>query len=166
MVDPAQMVYLVDNSGTVISLPPLTNSETSKVNDIFFVRLTPSLSQITELTRDILIEVTSATSLADAKTAMDTLLFNMIRIGLRSTSAPPILEVVNKLIIIWYHHFPSQASPLPPMATPPSTYQGPRELIVEQVKVVDEADKLLVMYPSRPDLATEVPQDIEVLRPI
>ena len=109
--------------------------------------------------------MTSSTSLADAKTAMDTLLFSMIRIGLRSNSAPPILEVVNKLIVIWYHHFPSQASPLPPVATPLSTYQGPRELIVEQVKVVDEADKLLVMYPSRPDLVTDAPQDIEVLRP-
>ena len=43
MVDPTQMVHLVDNSGTVISLPPLTNSETSKVNDIFFVRLTITL---------------------------------------------------------------------------------------------------------------------------
>lgn len=103
MVDPAQMVYLVDNSGTVISLPPLTNSETSKVNDIFFVRLTISLSQITELTRDILIEVTSATSLADAKAAMDALLFNMIEIGLRSTSAPPAqadLEEVSKFVVI------------------------------------------------------------------
>ena len=52
------------------------------------------------------------------------------------------------------------------MATPLSTYQGPRELIVEQVKVGEEADKLLVMYPARPDRVTDAPQDIEIIRPI
>ena len=31
MVNPSQMVFLANNDNTVISLPPLTNSETSKV---------------------------------------------------------------------------------------------------------------------------------------
>lgn len=31
MVDPSQMVFLEDGTKTVISLPPLTNSETTKV---------------------------------------------------------------------------------------------------------------------------------------
>ena len=39
------------------------------------------------------------------------------------------------------------------------------ELVVEQVKVIDEADKLLVMYPSRPDLVLN-DDNIEIIRPI
>ena len=33
MVDPTQMVYLIDSNDCVISLPPLTNSENSKVKN-------------------------------------------------------------------------------------------------------------------------------------
>ncbi|XP_019857026.1 PREDICTED: leucine-rich repeat-containing protein 47-like [Amphimedon queenslandica] len=124
LVDSNLMVYLSDSSGTVFSLPPLTNSEPSK---------------ITEATRDVLVEVTSSTSLSDAKQAMSALLLEMIDNGLHSVSTD-----------------------VEEAATP----KGPPQLIVEQTKVIDEADKLLVMYPARPDLILDSATKIDVMRPV
>lgn len=50
-------------------------------------------------------------------------------------------------------------------ATPPTT--TPPQLIVEQVKVIDETDKVIVMYPARIDLVMEESNKfIEIQRPI
>jgi hypothetical protein len=132
MIDPTQMVHLADSQGTVISLPPLTNSEPSKIS---------------ESTRDIFIEVTSSTSLADAKQTMDCLIFEMIKNGIKSEPSSLM------------------TTPMSDQATP-ITYLP--ELKIEQVKVIDEVDKLLVLYPARPDLLSMVDgniDDIEVIRP-
>lgn len=75
--------------------------------------------QVVEMTRQLLVEVTSSESLAVAKTVMDAVV----------TGVGVMKEGVQ----------------------------------VEQVRVVDEAGQLLVLYPSRTDLMTS--SDIEVVRP-
>lgn len=58
---------LQDSGGRVISFPPITNSECSKVS---------------EATADVLVEVTSGSKLAHAKAAADALLREMLLAGL------------------------------------------------------------------------------------
>ena len=77
---------------------------------------------MSELTSDLLVEVTSSESLLAAKTAMDAL---VVGLAVMSVSG-----------------------------------EGVR---VEQVRVIDEAGQLLVLYPSRTDLSNST--DIIVTRP-
>lgn len=65
--DKAVYACLVDELGTTLSFPPITNSDVSKIG--------PE-------TRDILVEVTSSVKLATAKTVCDALLKDMLQMGL------------------------------------------------------------------------------------
>ncbi|TRY72380.1 hypothetical protein TCAL_04746 [Tigriopus californicus] len=65
--DKAVYACLVDELGTTLSFPPITNSDVSKIG--------PE-------TRDILVEVTSTVKLATAKTVCDALLRDMLELGL------------------------------------------------------------------------------------
>jgi len=67
---------LKDSSGRIISFPPITNSDGSKID---------------ENTKNVLIEVTSGTKLTSAKAAADSLLFEMLSAGLGE--APSVLVV-------------------------------------------------------------------------
>lgn len=62
LVNSMEMVHLLDKMGSVLSLPPLTNSELSKIS--------PSSTEI-------LLEVTSSDSLASCKKVMDSLIAAM-----------------------------------------------------------------------------------------
>ena len=69
--DKAEYACLKDSSGKVISFPPITNSEGSKID---------------ANTKDILVEVTSSTKLAVVKTVADTLIKEMLNAGLGKRS--------------------------------------------------------------------------------
>ena len=74
--DKAEYACLKDSSGRVISFPPITNSEGSKIN---------------EETTAILVEVTSSEKLADAKIVADELLKEMLNadLGKKKTEDSP-----------------------------------------------------------------------------
>uniref|UniRef100_A0A8C5RJS3 Leucine rich repeat containing 47 n=1 Tax=Laticauda laticaudata TaxID=8630 RepID=A0A8C5RJS3_LATLA len=114
---------LVDAEGAVISFPPITNSEKTKLG---------------KMTTDLLLEVTSATSLQLCKDVMDTLIVKMAEMNRLSTvskdgeggSDPEILR---------------------PEGSPPNA-----PLTLEQVRVVDAEGNLKVLYPSKTDLHTSL----------
>jgi hypothetical protein len=99
---------LKDVTGRVISFPPITNSDVTKIE---------------EQTKNIFVEVTSGTKLQVAKTVADTLLTEMLLAGLGEASSV---------------------------------------LVVEQMKLVDSAGHMKVVYPSKTDL-TEVPQGKKIV---
>ena len=115
--------YLTDAADGVISLPPLTNCECSKVRKLFklFLIYKPFYIQITPNTTNVLVEVTSSRSLQACKTALDSLVLEMLHAGVDCVTT-------------------EQSS-------------VGHEIHLEQSRVVDETGTLLVAYPSRPDLA-------------
>ncbi|XP_054712764.1 leucine-rich repeat-containing protein 47-like [Uloborus diversus] len=98
---------LLDSSGTVISFPPITNSDGSKISNE---------------TRNILLEVTG-NNLSTCKKVMDTLLVEMLKLGLGDKNQKEIDDDTQK-----------------------------NTLSVQQIKVVDEEGQLKVVYPSRTDI--------------
>ncbi|XP_064085942.1 leucine-rich repeat-containing protein 47-like [Macrobrachium nipponense] len=64
---------LVNSDGVVISLPPITNSENTK---------------ITQETTDVFVEVTSGTSLNKAKAVLDALIMSSLNSGIGSEKTP------------------------------------------------------------------------------
>ncbi|KAM6108938.1 leucine-rich repeat-containing protein 47 [Pterocles gutturalis] len=121
---------LVDAEGSVISFPPITNSEKTKIR---------------KDTRDLFLEVTSDTSLQICKDVMDTLILKIAELN-RFTlenkedsgsddESDALCGPVNLK--------PSQSVQL--MNFP---------LGVEQVRVVDTDGNLKVLYPSKTDLTT------------
>ncbi|KAL6459113.1 hypothetical protein MHYP_G00325850 [Metynnis hypsauchen] len=117
---------LVDADGHVISFPPITNSERTKIK---------------KTTCELFLEVTSSTNLQICKDVMDTLIIKMAELNkftfdhkeeagsdgeMDSTSDPSV---------------DSSASP---------------ELSVVQVKVLDAEGNLKVVYPSKTDLTSDV----------
>ncbi|NWR75862.1 LRC47 protein, partial [Centropus unirufus] len=121
---------LVDAEGIVISFPPITNSEKTKIK---------------KDTRDLFLEVTSDTSLQICKDVMDTLILKIAELN-RST-----LEDKDDS--------GSDSEPdalCGPVNSNPSQGVQPTNLplVVEQVRVVDTDGNLKVLYPSKTDLAT------------
>ncbi|XP_032087954.1 leucine-rich repeat-containing protein 47 [Thamnophis elegans] len=114
---------LVDAEGAVISFPPITNSEKTKLG---------------KTTTDLLLEVTSASSLQLCKDVMDTLVMKMAEMN-RLTAANKDGEAGSD------HEIPRPEGSVP---TPP--------LVLEQVRVVDAEGNLRVVYPSKADLQTSL----------
>ncbi|XP_029689128.1 leucine-rich repeat-containing protein 47 [Takifugu rubripes] len=117
---------LVDAEGHVISFPPITNSEKTKIK---------------KTTKELLLEVTSATSLQTCKDVMDELVAKMAEL--------------NKFTVEHQEEVSSdgeEGSPQEP--------SGPREmsseLIVQQVRTVDHDGNLKVVYPSKTDLNKDI----------
>ncbi|KAJ8315879.1 hypothetical protein KUTeg_006570 [Tegillarca granosa] len=125
---------LVDGDGDVISFPPITNSDKTKISNE---------------TTDILIEVTSSTNLDVCKKALDELLQGMLRLGVGATD-----ETVTD--------YPEVGASEPPSdsITDPSLVKQ-KKLLVEQVKVTDLDGNMRVIYPARPDLNCD---DIKIIR--
>ncbi|XP_033924467.1 leucine-rich repeat-containing protein 47 [Melopsittacus undulatus] len=117
---------LVDAEGVVISFPPITNSEKTKIR---------------KDTRDLFLEVTSDTSLQICKDVMDTLILKIAELN-RST-----LE--NKEDSGSDNESDALCGPA---ALNPS--QNAQPMLVEQVRVVDTDGNLKVLYPSKTDLST------------
>ncbi|ESO95482.1 hypothetical protein LOTGIDRAFT_188753 [Lottia gigantea] len=124
--DKVQYPCLKDAEDNVISFPPITNSDKTKISSD---------------TTDILIEVTSSTNLDSCKKVMDELLREMLKMGVGCSEdeEPPSSK-----------EEATEEDGAEPEATPkiPKNHH----LVVEQVKIVDHEGSLKVVYPSRTDL--------------
>lgn len=118
---------LVDAQGDVISFPPITNSEKTKIK---------------KTTSDLFLEVTSATSLQICKDIMDALILKMAELNkytLENKEEGSLSDV--------------EADATSEQLSDPSAEKGgPCPLLVEQVRVLDEEGHLKVVYPSKTDL--------------
>ncbi|XP_040922127.1 leucine-rich repeat-containing protein 47 [Toxotes jaculatrix] len=117
---------LVDAEGHVISFPPITNSEKTKIK---------------KTTKELFLEVTSATSLQTCKDVMDALIAKMAEL--------------NKFTA---EHQDEAGSDGEGDGTPePATgSEMSSELIVQQVRTVDQDGNLKVVYPSKTDLSKDI----------
>ncbi|KAM8863268.1 leucine-rich repeat-containing protein 47 [Spinachia spinachia] len=117
---------IVDAEGHVISFPPITNSEKTKIK---------------KTTRELFLEVTSAISLQTCKDVMDALIVKMAEL--------------NKFTAEHREEAGSDGEgdgPLDPAAgSEPSS-----ELTVQQVRTVDQDGNLKVVYPSKTDLCNDI----------
>ncbi|XP_021230325.1 leucine-rich repeat-containing protein 47 [Numida meleagris] len=122
---------LVDAEGVVISFPPITNSEKTKIR---------------KSTRDLFLEVTSDMSLQICKDVMDALILKIAELN-RFTLENKEEESGSD---------EESDAPCGPVDLNPShnTRQQSLPLVVEQVRVVDTDGNLKVLYPSKTDLAT------------
>ncbi|XP_077167892.1 leucine-rich repeat-containing protein 47 [Paroedura picta] len=120
---------LIDAEGAVISFPPITNSEKTKLG---------------KTTSGIFLEVTSATSLQICKDVMDTLLLKMAELHKFTTEnkdgEADSDHESNEIL----HCENSGASKVPKNSP----------LMLEQVRVEDRDGNLKVLYPSKTDLTT------------
>uniref|UniRef100_A0A8C0M723 Leucine rich repeat containing 47 n=1 Tax=Canis lupus familiaris TaxID=9615 RepID=A0A8C0M723_CANLF len=133
---------LVDADGDVISFPPITNSEKTKIK---------------KTTSDLFLEVTSATSLQTCKEIMDALVLKMAEINKYTLEnkedgslSDPEADAVS-------------GPPLGPSTSPSAEKDGSAPLVVEQVRVLDEDGHLRVVYPSKTDLGCAAPH-VTVIR--
>ncbi|XP_052802354.1 leucine-rich repeat-containing protein 47-like [Mya arenaria] len=143
LADKTEYPCLVDSEGTVISFPPITNSDKTKI----------SIN-----TTDILVEVTSSTSLDTCKKIMDEVLYKMLELGLGKDRGDDMPTGAAK------GNDSDSDSDEGVVFTEGGQGEGkksPRKLLVEQVKVVDLDGGLKVLYPSRTDLPLET---IDVIR--
>ncbi|NXS76146.1 LRC47 protein, partial [Pandion haliaetus] len=121
---------LVDAEGVVISFPPITNSEKTKIR---------------KDTRDLLLEVTSDTSLQICKDVMDTLILKIAELNRFTLENEEDSGSDNE----------SDALCGPVNLNPNQNVQPMNfPLVVEQVRVVDTDGNLKVLYPSKTDLTT------------
>ncbi|XP_069598653.1 leucine-rich repeat-containing protein 47 [Ranitomeya imitator] len=122
---------LVDAENAVISFPPITNSDKTK---------------IIKSTRDLLLEVTSSSSLQICKDVMDALVAKMAELN-KFTLENKEEEVTSDSEADrggdGHDH---------PAAAPCPDAEGSRHLVLEQVRVADVDGNLKVLYPSKTDL--------------
>ncbi|XP_051027691.1 leucine-rich repeat-containing protein 47 [Acomys russatus] len=132
---------LVDAEGDVISFPPITNSEKTKIK---------------KTTSSLFLEVTSACSLQLCKDIMDSLILKMAELN-KNTSENKEEDALSGI----------EADGSCRLSDPNLSLRAERDgqcpLVVEQVRVVDLEGSLKVVYPSKADLAT-VPPHVTVVR--
>ncbi|KAJ8016676.1 hypothetical protein DPEC_G00009720 [Dallia pectoralis] len=117
---------LVDAEDTVISFPPITNSEKTKIR---------------KTTKELFLEVTSSTSLQICKDVMDALIVKMAEL--------------NKFTLENREEAGSEEdTDLPPEPASEDSTSG--ELVIQQVRTMDPDGNLKVVYPSKTDLSTDV----------
>ncbi|XP_077410854.1 leucine-rich repeat-containing protein 47 [Vanacampus margaritifer] len=118
---------IVDADGHVISFPPITNSEKTKIK---------------KTTKELFLEVTSANSLQTCKDVMDTLIAKMAEL--------------NKFAVEHQEEAGSDGEgDAPPDQT--ANTEACSELIIQQVRTVDQDGNLKVVYPSKTDLSSNIP---------
>ncbi|XP_037059145.1 leucine-rich repeat-containing protein 47 isoform X2 [Peromyscus leucopus] len=126
---------LVDAEGDVISFPPITNSEKTKIK---------------KTTSNLFLEVTSATSLQLCKDIMDSLILKMAELS-KSTSENKEEDALSG----------TEADASCGLSDPNLNLRAGKDgqcpLVVEQVRVVDLEGSLKVVYPSKADLITTPP---------
>ncbi|XP_053546384.1 leucine-rich repeat-containing protein 47 [Bombina bombina] len=121
---------LIDAENIVISFPPITNSEKTKIR---------------KTTQNLLLEVTSSVSLQTCKDVMDALIIKMAELNkfTMENKEPEILSDSELEI---------ESNLQEPTANQnPETETG-SQLILEQVRVTDAEGNLKVVYPSKTDL--------------
>ncbi|XP_036203809.1 leucine-rich repeat-containing protein 47 [Myotis myotis] len=126
-----QYPCLLDADGDVISFPPITNSEKTKIK---------------KTTCDLFLEVTSATSLQICKDIMDALVLKMAEINKYTLENKEEGSVSDTEADATSGHLSE------PGRRPSPERDGSAPLVVEQVRVVDEEGHLKVVYPSKTDL--------------
>ncbi|XP_056130350.1 leucine-rich repeat-containing protein 47 [Lampris incognitus] len=116
---------LVDADGHVVSFPPITNSEKTKIR---------------KTTKELFLEVTSSTSLQTCKDVMDALIVKMVEL--------------NKLTVDQGEEAGSdeEGAALP---EPDAGGVTSGELTLLQVRTVDQDGNLKVVYPSKTDLSED-----------
>ncbi|XP_068771583.1 leucine-rich repeat-containing protein 47 [Struthio camelus] len=122
---------LVDAEGVVISFPPITNSEKTKIR---------------KSTCDLFLEVTSDTSLQICKDVMDALILKIAelnRFTLENREEDSGSDNESDALCGPVNLNPSQ-----------NVQQMNSPLVAEQVRVVDTDGNLKVLYPSKTDLTT------------
>ncbi|KAJ7306572.1 hypothetical protein JRQ81_009936 [Phrynocephalus forsythii] len=120
---------LMDAEGTVISFPPITNSEKTKLG---------------KATSDLLLEVTSASSLQICKDVMDALILKMAELN-RATCGNNDGDPNSD---------PESNGTSGQEKSTSEGAPGNSPLVLEQVRVVDMDGNLKVLYPSKTDLVT------------
>ncbi|XP_039074061.1 leucine-rich repeat-containing protein 47 isoform X2 [Hyaena hyaena] len=133
---------LVDADGDVISFPPITNSEKTKIK---------------KTTSDLFLEVTSATSLQICKDAMDALVLKMAEITKYTLENKEDESVSDSEADAASGRLPD------PGASTSADQARPASLLLEQVRVLDEEGHLRVVYPSKTDLGLAAPH-VTVIR--
>ncbi|XP_019718497.1 leucine-rich repeat-containing protein 47 [Hippocampus comes] len=118
---------IVDAEGHVISFPPITNSEKTKIK---------------KTTKELFLEVTSANSLQTCKDVMDALIAKMAEL--------------NKFTVEHQEEAGSDEEGDAPPGQTTST-DACSELIIQQVRTVDQDGNLKVVYPSKTDLSKDIP---------
>ncbi|KAJ8371150.1 hypothetical protein SKAU_G00111780 [Synaphobranchus kaupii] len=121
---------VVDAQDHVISFPPITNSDKTKMR---------------KSTAELFVEVTSSTSLQICKDVMDALIVKMAEL--------------NKFTFDHKEeaHSDGESDPASETAAEPgSSEMTSSELVVQQVRIVDADGNLKVVYPSKTDLASDV----------
>ncbi|NP_001103842.1 leucine-rich repeat-containing protein 47 [Danio rerio] len=113
---------LVDAEDHVISFPPITNSDKTKIK---------------KTTKELFLEVTSSTSLQICKDVMDALIIKMAELNKLSFDSKEVVGSDEETTAVSDHP-----------AEEPTSF----ELTVLQVKVVDVDGNLKVVYPSKTDL--------------
>ncbi|XP_006016315.1 leucine-rich repeat-containing protein 47, partial [Alligator sinensis] len=120
---------LVDAEGAVISFPPITNSDKTKIK---------------KSTSELFLEVTSGVSLQICKDIMDMLILKMAELNKFTLENKEEVSVSDD---------ESDVISGPPNFNPSQTvHHENTPLIVEQVRVVDIDGNLKVLYPSKTDL--------------
>ncbi|XP_054464640.1 leucine-rich repeat-containing protein 47 [Anoplopoma fimbria] len=117
---------LVDAEGHVISFPPITNSERTKIK---------------KTTKELFLEVTSSASLQTCKDVMDALIVKMAEL--------------NKFTAEHREEAGSDGEGDGPQ-DPAASSEPSSELIVQQVRTVDQDGNLKVVYPSKTDLCNDI----------
>ncbi len=115
--------YLRDSEG-VVSLPPLTNSEKSKIS---------------AASKSVLIEITSSENVEICKKVMEELLLELFKAGIASS-----VELGDKV----------EALSLNGDKVEEPAFEGKlrHTLLIQQVRIVDAKGNLKTVYPSRVDL--------------
>nr|XP_057940929.1 leucine-rich repeat-containing protein 47 [Doryrhamphus excisus] len=119
---------LVDAEGHVISFPPITNSEKTKIK---------------RTTKELFLEVTSASSLQICKDVMNTLIAKMAELNKFTAE----------------HRDEAESSGEGDIAPPDQEASADvsHELTIQQVRTVDQDGNLKVVYPSKTDLSEDIP---------
>nr|XP_006642132.1 PREDICTED: leucine-rich repeat-containing protein 47 [Lepisosteus oculatus] len=129
---------VVDADDHVISFPPITNSDKTKMR---------------KSTRELFVEVTSSTSLQICKDIMDSLIVKMAEL--------------NKFTFDHREEATSDGEDGPARreeaVEPPGDETASPELIVQQVRIADTDGNLKVVYPSKTDLNVDV-RNLTVIR--
>ncbi|KAG8434258.1 hypothetical protein GDO86_012581 [Hymenochirus boettgeri] len=129
---------LIDAESAVISFPPITNSEKTK---------------IWKTTCDIFVEVTSSTSLQICKEVMDTLILKMAELNKITMESKEVVSDCEQ----------ERNNPLEESAKENHDLEMSSQLVLEQVRVTDMEGNLKVLYPSKTDLNSS-PSSIIIMR--
>lgn len=125
-----KFAYVSDNLGNVVSLPPLTNSESTKMSTS---------------TKNIFIEITSSQSIEACKKVMEELFTEMLNAGI---STKTLDENANEEIARKVDELSLESE-----ESKDENKKLRHTLVLQQVKVVDTKGTLKTVYPSRVDLS-------------